>query len=523
MCTDDNKKKSCSEIAALCEEDLDADNGFKCICDDGYDRDKSKNGTCTHKCNLESNIEKCSPSLSFCELDGDYNSKCTCPPIYLEESTKSCNKLAEYFFIDTFQILKKPYEVFRDPETLTSFVDYTKLGKSFKEAFSSVFKFYKSSKVFNCKEKGEYLNCTVELQFTKSPGEELNLIFTPSVCLPMINSKYCLIPPRLIFRNRQHGVFKKTNICDDIASTSMCGLSTNCELSNSKRDFQCTCKQGFIPSGAYLPFPGNSESVIQTCLDVDECQDDGVCPESTYCVNSIGSYDCYCAKGFRQNIGVDIKIEGCLGICNPNPCKHGSCNLTGSDGFVCNCDPSYTGLKCDELNLLVTDIQSSSRKFSFIIGGTLGSALFVVVLICIILIWKNRKHAFKVEEEGKAYELRRRQWIESKRERLETRNGRKTGGNHETVSNIYTEQENSMQRQYRQKDSKTICPTNLQVYPQDYIQRAHAKGNMGISYQRSPSIMTFSIPMRSSIGKAKNQLMMLTKMKTMKRSKKNIP
>ncbi|KAG8174252.1 hypothetical protein JTE90_001304 [Oedothorax gibbosus] len=58
MCTDDNKKKSCSEIAALCEEDLDADNGFKCICDDGYDRDKFKNGTCTHKCNLESKHRK---------------------------------------------------------------------------------------------------------------------------------------------------------------------------------------------------------------------------------------------------------------------------------------------------------------------------------------------------------------------------------------------------------------------------------------------------------------------------------
>ncbi|KAG8174947.1 hypothetical protein JTE90_017301 [Oedothorax gibbosus] len=97
------------------------------------------------------------------------------------------------------------------------------------------------------------------------------------------------------------------------------------------------------------------------------------------------------------------------------------------------------------------------------------------------------KAGFKVEEEGKAYELRRRQWIESKRERLETRNGRKTGENHETVSNIYTEQENSMQRQYRQQDSTQYVHTNLQVYPQDYIQRAHAKGNMGISYQRSHS------------------------------------
>ncbi|KAG8174253.1 hypothetical protein JTE90_001305 [Oedothorax gibbosus] len=54
----------------------------------------------------------------------------------LEESTKSCNKLAEYFFIDTFQILKKPYEVVSGSRNVNFFCDYTKLGRALKRQVS---------------------------------------------------------------------------------------------------------------------------------------------------------------------------------------------------------------------------------------------------------------------------------------------------------------------------------------------------------------------------------------------------
>ena len=35
-------------------------------------------------------------------------------------------------------------------------------------------------------------------------------------------------------------------------------------------------------------------------VDVDECEDPGICGDNSYCVNSVGSYSCPCSSGYKK-------------------------------------------------------------------------------------------------------------------------------------------------------------------------------------------------------------------------------
>lgn len=79
------------------------------------------------------------------------------------------------------------------------------------------------------------------------------------------------------------------------------------------------------------------------CVDIDECALGGVCPESSICVNTDGSYSCECDVGFNEVGGRCVDIDECLGQGGGHDCSaNASCgNTPGS--FRCVCDEGYLG------------------------------------------------------------------------------------------------------------------------------------------------------------------------------------
>ena len=62
----------------------------------------------------------------------------------------------------------------------------------------------------------------------------------------------------------------------------------NADCKNTVGSYECYCKKGFIGNGKY-------------CNDVDECKQKRVCPYNSKCTNTIGSFKCECKDGFQSN------------------------------------------------------------------------------------------------------------------------------------------------------------------------------------------------------------------------------
>ena len=87
------------------------------------------------------------------------------------------------------------------------------------------------------------------------------------------------------------------------------------------------------------------------CVDIDECNNRGVCPRKSSCQNTAGSYICRCYPGFGGDICEDIDECNQTSTCDTNA----SClNTEGS--YVCSCNLGYRGNgitcklgQCDDL------------------------------------------------------------------------------------------------------------------------------------------------------------------------------
>ncbi|GBN03478.1 hypothetical protein AVEN_89729-1 [Araneus ventricosus] len=94
---------------------------------------------------------------------------------------------------------------------------------------------------------------------------------------------------------------------------------------------------------------------------------------------------CRCLKGFKPPAeNSDLKQSGCVDLCNPNPCKHGKCEIMG-DIYGCKCDDGYTGFDCNEV--ILNTAGKSGMKVALIILSVL---VVPLILLSVFMIYQYR-------------------------------------------------------------------------------------------------------------------------------------
>ncbi|KAM7316467.1 hypothetical protein ACRRTK_024198 [Alexandromys fortis] len=96
----------------------------------------------------------------------------------------------------------------------------------------------------------------------------------------------------------QHYVCDNVDDCGDLSDENGCNLGANRTCAENICEQNCTqlSNGGFICSCR----PGFKSSTLDrnSCQDINECEEFGICPQS--CRNSKGSYECFCVDGFKS-------------------------------------------------------------------------------------------------------------------------------------------------------------------------------------------------------------------------------
>ncbi|GBM84967.1 Delta-like protein C, partial [Araneus ventricosus] len=391
MCSEGDGNEDCSLKGGLCEDDFASTKGYKCKCKFGY-KENRKTHVCEHMCETAD----CEKKQALCIINADNKAECICPPLLVNDSNGICSQLAKYSYLGDFSVPRNKYEVVtaedsgRIKRDTLADIDYAKLLKDFEDSMNNIFDGYEGTSLLNCTDEGDDWKCFLEMKLNKDPQGKIKIVSTPSVCLPLSDDSHCLIPPDFITRKRTANdaeVFHKTDPCDKGVTGKLCGDETECKVS-APSGFKCECKKGYLRRTSFVPAPN---VLVDICEDVDECLNPAICPNTTTCSNRPGDYTCICKYGHRLEEGKSVKTDGCRAVCNPNPCVHGTCSVTGKDGFSCNCEGIYSGRFCNQTNNDITGTKKTGNKTSAIVGGILGAFLVVAIIVCIILFRRLQK------------------------------------------------------------------------------------------------------------------------------------
>ncbi|XP_065910280.1 protein kinase C-binding protein NELL1-like isoform X2 [Dysidea avara] len=126
---------------------------------------------------------------------------------------------------------------------------------------------------------------------------------------------------------------------------TLCDMQTDCpehaECMEDGGDYTCKCKKGFIEGGGY-------------CTDLDECSNGHIdkyghyCPSDARCVNTLGGFVCQCPKGFKFVDQGDFSST-CENI---NECED---DFLCPNNLVCKDLPGSYECTCDSGNIRVGD------------------------------------------------------------------------------------------------------------------------------------------------------------------------
>ncbi|XP_067427306.1 adhesion G protein-coupled receptor E5 isoform X2 [Thunnus thynnus] len=145
--------------------------------------------------------------------------------------------------------------------------------------------------------------------------------------------------------------------CDESDHNELCG--DNAECLNTVGSFYCRCADGFRSTTGNVNFSAETPA---KCKDINECREGNVCGQNAECKNTIGSYYCFCNVGFGLKSGklnFTGSQEQCEDICTIDNtiCGNGTCH-PGATGHYCACHAGFTNygnkesrcteLKCDE-------------------------------------------------------------------------------------------------------------------------------------------------------------------------------
>ncbi|CAF0762583.1 unnamed protein product [Rotaria sp. Silwood1] len=126
-----------------------------------------------------------------------------------------------------------------------------------------------------------------------------------------------------------YGALCQINVCQ--ANPCLIG---SC-IANGNYSYICNCPVGF-------------QYIMGVCVDINECTTiPGICANGGRCLNSYGSYLCFCNSGFY---GTNCEIYE---PCRSTPCINGgTCVSTGNYPFwQCICPILYIGSRCEIISL----------------------------------------------------------------------------------------------------------------------------------------------------------------------------
>ncbi|GIX80568.1 delta-like protein C [Caerostris extrusa] len=384
MCEEGYGYEYCQSKGAFCKNNFINEKGYECICKKGYKKDE--NAACKHKCDFIH--AECLKNQGICILNAEFEAECICPPLLIKDTNGKCNRLAPFSYVGDFNVSREQYEVANNPTSRDKRsiqdLDLIKLRKDFDDSMKSIFEGYVGSTILGCSDASDEWKCSMEIKLGKPSEEKIKLVSTSSVCLPLSDGKHCLIPPNFVTKKMDEEVFHETKPCqNEQIVTKFCGLETECKTTeSSSMGFACKCKNGFFRRTSYELA---TNVLVEICEDEDECLNPKICPDTTNCENFYGGYTCKCKDGYRMDKEKDVLRHGCVAVCNPNPCVHGTCSRSGQDGFMCSCDGQYTGHFCNETNADVVGLKQAVIQNSGIIGGVLGTFLVLAIILSIIL------------------------------------------------------------------------------------------------------------------------------------------
>ncbi|XP_044138942.1 adhesion G protein-coupled receptor E3-like isoform X1 [Bufo gargarizans] len=130
------------------------------------------------------------------------------------------------------------------------------------------------------------------------------------------------------------------DIHECVVGNHVCGYNALCK--NTRGGYHCTCSAGY-QNGNQTAFCPSKDRTQNECTDIDECSEvPGICGSNSICNNILGSYVCFCNKGFTYISDTCKDIDECAdvpGICGSNSICN---NILGS--YVCFCNKGFANI-----------------------------------------------------------------------------------------------------------------------------------------------------------------------------------
>uniref|UniRef100_A0A1A8JPP3 CD97 molecule n=1 Tax=Nothobranchius kuhntae TaxID=321403 RepID=A0A1A8JPP3_NOTKU len=182
---------------------------------------------------------------------------------------------------------------------------------------------------------------------------DLFYLFTMADKWTLLKLAFVLLLLTVQTKGCNDGFNKQNNECiddDECADNGLCGDNAKCF--NTIGSYYCQCAEGF-KSSRNENFKADSP---EKCKDIDECLTASICGPNASCKNTISSYICFCNEGFVSSTRMETFHPGNNASCNDiNECEEGSvcgpnssCVNTHGSSY-CKCNVGF-GLRSGKLN-----------------------------------------------------------------------------------------------------------------------------------------------------------------------------